>query len=93
MTFVWLQDFQRALGAKQPLYDNIVRSGRGLRDKSNPTDTKTINGMLTDLKDKWDLVCSKSVDRWSNEEQAYLVYWQSLLLITHFSAKNIVHMS
>ena len=58
-----LQDFQRALGAKQPLYDNIVRSGRGLRDKSNPTDTKTINGMLTDLKDKWDLVCSKSVDR------------------------------
>ena len=58
-----VQDFQRALGGKQPLYDNIVRSGRGLRDKSNPTDTKTINGMLTDLKDKWDLVCSNSVDR------------------------------
>ncbi|XP_071483801.1 microtubule-actin cross-linking factor 1-like [Diadema antillarum] len=66
------KDFQRALGAKQPLYDNIVRSGRSLRDKSNPTDTKIINGQLTDLKDKWDLVCSKSVDRQRKLEEALL---------------------
>eukprot|EP00057_Strongylocentrotus_purpuratus_P020675 XP_011675149.1 PREDICTED: microtubule-actin cross-linking factor 1 isoform X2 [Strongylocentrotus purpuratus] len=66
------KDFQRALGAKQPLYDNIVRSGRSLRDKSNPADTKTINGMLTDLKDEWDLVCGRSVDRQRKLEEALL---------------------
>ena len=54
------------------MYDTIVRTGRALREKSNPNDTKTINGMLTDLKDKWDLVCGKSVDRQRKLEEALL---------------------
>ena len=58
------QELQRSLGAKQPMYDNTLRGGRALREKSNPADTKNINTKLTDLKDKWDTVCGKSVDRY-----------------------------
>nr|XP_006813086.1 PREDICTED: dystonin isoform X1 [Saccoglossus kowalevskii] len=66
------REFQRTLGAKQPVYDNIVRTGRTLREKSNPLDTKIMNGMLRDLKDKWDLICGKSVDRQHKLEEALL---------------------
>ncbi|XP_033113691.1 microtubule-actin cross-linking factor 1, isoforms 1/2/3/5-like isoform X2 [Anneissia japonica] len=66
------KEFQRALGAKQPNYDTIVRNGRALREKSDPNDMRVIGGKLSELKDKWELVCAKSVDRQRKLEEALL---------------------
>lgn len=58
-----LQEYQRGIGTRQPLYDSINRSGRTLKDKCPPEDVTDIQRMLIELKTKWNTVCSKSVDR------------------------------
>ena len=40
-SFLPLQEFQKALGSKQPVYDTTVRSGKAMRDKATlPDDTQ-----------------------------------------------------
>ena len=58
-----LQEFQKSLGAKQPIYDNINRAGRSLKERSPDEDHPVIQDKLKDLKEKWNSVCGKSVDR------------------------------
>lgn len=59
-----LQEFQKALGSKQPIYDTTVRSGRAMRDKAQlPADTQKLDNLLGEVRDKWDTVCGKSVER------------------------------
>ncbi|KAJ8936625.1 hypothetical protein NQ314_012241 [Rhamnusium bicolor] len=66
------QDFQKALSAKQGTYDNIMKSGKQLKDKAPKTDENTLKTMLTDLKNKWNSVCHKSVERQRKLEEALL---------------------
>ena len=59
------QEFQKALGSKQPVYDTTVRSGRAMRDKAQlPADTQRLDHLVGEVRDKWDTVCGKSVERY-----------------------------
>jgi dystonin len=57
------RDFQKALGGKQPVYDQTMKTGKQLKDKAPKGDEPTLKNMLHDLKTKWTTVCSKAVDR------------------------------
>lgn len=59
-----LQEFQKSLGSKQPVYDTTVRSGKAMRDKATlSADTQKLDNLLGEVRDKWDTVCGKSVER------------------------------
>uniref|UniRef100_A0A4W5R8F4 Microtubule actin crosslinking factor 1 n=1 Tax=Hucho hucho TaxID=62062 RepID=A0A4W5R8F4_9TELE len=67
------KEFQRALGSKQPVYDTTVRSGKAMRDKATlPEDTQKLDHLLGEVRDKWDTVCGKSVERQHKLEEALL---------------------
>ncbi|XP_074468757.1 microtubule-actin cross-linking factor 1, isoforms 1/2/3/4/5 isoform X2 [Sebastes fasciatus] len=67
------KEFQKALGSKQPVYDTTVRSGRAMRDKAQlPSDTQKLDHLVGEVRDKWDTVCGKSVERQHKLEEALL---------------------
>ncbi|KAK8744691.1 hypothetical protein OTU49_000570 [Cherax quadricarinatus] len=66
------KEFQKSLGAKQPAYDSTMKQGRGLQNKAPKSDEETLKQMMTDLKNKWNSVCQKSVDRQRKLEEALL---------------------
>ncbi|XP_068566964.1 microtubule-actin cross-linking factor 1, isoforms 1/2/3/4/5 isoform X5 [Cebidichthys violaceus] len=67
------KEFQKALGSKQPVYDTTVRSGRAMRDKAQlPADTQKMDHLVGEVRDKWDTVCGKSVERQHKLEEALL---------------------
>ncbi|XP_056113597.1 microtubule-actin cross-linking factor 1 isoform X18 [Rhinichthys klamathensis goyatoka] len=67
------KDFQKSLGSKQPVYDTTVRSGKAMRDKATlPSDTQKLDHLLGEVRDKWDTVCGKSVERQHKLEEALL---------------------
>ncbi|XP_057210504.1 microtubule-actin cross-linking factor 1, isoforms 1/2/3/4/5 isoform X14 [Triplophysa rosa] len=67
------KEFQKALGSKQPVYDTTVRSGKAMRDKATlPADTQKLDHLLGEVRDKWDTVCGKSVERQHKLEEALL---------------------
>jgi len=57
------KEFQRALGAKQSVLEAVSRAGRNLRDRCSKNDAAEIQDMLAKIKNKWNSVCGKSVDR------------------------------
>jgi len=60
-----VQEFQKALGSKQPVYDTTVRSGKAMRDKAQlPADQQKLDHLVGEVRDKWDTVCGKSVERY-----------------------------
>uniref|UniRef100_A0A8C7UP51 Microtubule actin crosslinking factor 1 n=1 Tax=Oncorhynchus mykiss TaxID=8022 RepID=A0A8C7UP51_ONCMY len=68
-----IREFQKALGSKQPVYDTTVRSGKAMRDKATlPEDTQKLDHLLGEVRDKWDTVCGKSVERQHKLEEALL---------------------
>ncbi|XP_041867704.1 microtubule-actin cross-linking factor 1 isoform X2 [Melanotaenia boesemani] len=67
------KEFQKALGSKQPVYDTTVRSGRAMRDKAQlPADQQKLDHLVGEVRDKWDTVCGKSVERQHKLEEALL---------------------
>ena len=66
------KDFQRSLGAKQPAFDAVNRLGRSLRDRCPKSDIPVIQDMLNQLKNRWNSLCSKSVDKQRSLEEALL---------------------
>lgn len=66
------KEFQRALGAKQPSYDAVMRQGKLVKDRAPKTDEPTLKQMLSDMKAKWQSVCNKSVDRQRKLEEGLL---------------------
>ncbi|XP_077362461.1 microtubule-actin cross-linking factor 1 isoform X5 [Festucalex cinctus] len=67
------KEFQKALGSKQPVYDTTVRSGWAMRDKAQlPADTQKLDHLVGEIRDKWDTVCGKSVERQHKLEEALL---------------------
>lgn len=62
-----IQEFQKALGSKHSVYDTTARTGRALKDKTSlQDDTQKLDDMLSELRDKWDTVCGKSIERYSS---------------------------
>jgi hypothetical protein len=60
----WKQEFQKTLGGKQPVYDTTIRTGRALKEKTLLAgDTQKLDNLLGEVRDKWDTVCGKSVER------------------------------
>ncbi|XP_060545227.1 dystonin isoform X22 [Pantherophis guttatus] len=67
------KEFQKSLGAKHSVYDTTNRSGRSLKEKTSlADDTLKLDDMLSELRDKWDTVCGKSVERQNKLEEALL---------------------
>lgn len=66
------KEFQRTLASKQQAYDITMRMGKTLKDKAPKADEPVLRQMLSDLKNKWNSVCSKSVERQRNLEEALL---------------------
>lgn len=57
------REFQRALSGKQATYDATMRAGKTLKERAPKTDEPALRQMMNDLKEKWNNVCAKSVDR------------------------------
>lgn len=53
-----------------------MRSGKNLIDRAPKSDEPTLSAMLTELKEAWTKVCSKSVDRQRKLEEALLLSGQ-----------------
>ncbi|XP_061753221.1 microtubule-actin cross-linking factor 1 isoform X6 [Nerophis ophidion] len=67
------KEFQKTLGSKQPVYDTTVRSGRAMRDKAQlAEDSQKLDHLVGEVRDKWDTVCGKSVERQHKLEEALL---------------------
>uniref|UniRef100_A0A8C9ZXZ2 Dystonin n=1 Tax=Sander lucioperca TaxID=283035 RepID=A0A8C9ZXZ2_SANLU len=67
------KEFQRAVGSKHSVYDTTTRTGRALKDKTSlRDDNQKLDDMLSELRDKWDTVCGKSVERQNKLEEALL---------------------
>ncbi|XP_072498630.1 dystonin isoform X26 [Notamacropus eugenii] len=67
------KEFQKALGAKHSVYDTTNRTGRSLKEKTSLTDDNLkLDDMLSELRDKWDTICGKSVERQNKLEEALL---------------------
>ncbi|XP_047739188.1 dystonin [Hyalella azteca] len=66
------KEFQKQLGAKQPMYDMTLKMGKNIQNKAPKSDEETIKNMLAELKSKWSNVCQKSVDRQRKLEEALL---------------------
>uniref|UniRef100_A0A672SPX3 Dystonin n=1 Tax=Sinocyclocheilus grahami TaxID=75366 RepID=A0A672SPX3_SINGR len=67
------KEFQKALGSKHSVYDTTSRTGRALKDKTSLLDdNQKLDDMLSELRDKWDTVCGKSVERQNKLEEALL---------------------
>ncbi|XP_068137506.1 dystonin isoform X5 [Hyperolius riggenbachi] len=67
------KEFQKTLGAKHSVYDSTTRSGRSLKEKAAlADDIHKLDDMLCEIRDKWDTVCGKSVERQNKLEEALL---------------------
>ena len=66
------KEFQRALGAKQPALDLVIRRGKMLKDKAPKSDSPILTEMINQLKTKWNALCGRSVDRQRALEEALL---------------------
>lgn len=71
-----LRETQRNLSSRQGQFDQTMRSGRGLIDRAPKSDESKLNKMLTELKESWTRVCTKSVDRQRKLEEALLLTGQ-----------------
>lgn len=72
MMLVKHKEFQRALAAKQPNYDGTMRLAKAVKEKAPKSDEQQLKDMMTELKNKWNNVCAKSVDRQRKLEEALL---------------------
>lgn len=71
-----LKETQRNLSGKQGQYDSTMRNGKNLIDRAPKSDESTLSHMLSELKEAWTRVCSKSVDRQRKLEEALLLSGQ-----------------
>ncbi|KAM9316059.1 dystonin [Gastrophryne carolinensis] len=67
------KEFQKTLGAKHSVYDSTARNGRLLKEKASLNDDiQKLDDMLSEIRDRWDTVCGKSVERQNKLEEALL---------------------
>merc|ERR1719422_2607762 len=70
------KEFQRRLGAKQPVYDGVTRSGATLTSRAPEEDKAQLAALMAELKARWNAVCTKSVDRQRRLEEGLLASGQ-----------------
>ncbi|XP_055907399.1 uncharacterized protein LOC129942467 isoform X23 [Eupeodes corollae] len=71
-----LKETHRQLNGKQQQYDGTMRAGKNLMDRAPKSDEPVLNKMLSELKETWTRVWSKSVDRQRKLEEALLLSGQ-----------------
>ncbi|XP_028985377.2 microtubule-actin cross-linking factor 1, isoforms 6/7 isoform X2 [Betta splendens] len=65
--------FQKLLRSKRPMYEATLKSGRGLHEKARSShDRQHLENLLAELKDTWDTISGKSVERQHKLEEALL---------------------
>uniref|UniRef100_A0A8C4JSQ4 EF-hand domain-containing protein n=1 Tax=Dromaius novaehollandiae TaxID=8790 RepID=A0A8C4JSQ4_DRONO len=65
--------FQKVLRSKRPVYEATLRSGRALREKAQlPEDLQPLEELLGELKERWDALCSRAVERQHKLEENLL---------------------
>lgn len=71
-----LKETHRQLASRQQLYDTTMRSGKNLMERSPKGDEVVLGKMLTELKEQWTRVWSKSIERQRKLEEALLLSGQ-----------------
>lgn len=66
------REIQKEISAKQATYDATIRSGKILKDKAPKYDEVALRELLSELRNKWAQLCSRSVDRQRKLEEALL---------------------
>ncbi|CAB0020799.1 unnamed protein product, partial [Nesidiocoris tenuis] len=66
------RETQKAIAAKQGQYDTTMRNGKVLRERAPKSDETTLKNMAAQLKDLWNTVCAKAVERQRSLEEALL---------------------
>ncbi|XP_028326140.1 microtubule-actin cross-linking factor 1 [Gouania willdenowi] len=67
------KEFQKLLRSKRPMYEATLKSGRGLRERAQSShDRQHLENLLAELKDTWETISGKSMERQHKLEEALL---------------------
>ncbi|KAJ8290937.1 hypothetical protein GJAV_G00019410 [Gymnothorax javanicus] len=67
------KDFLKLLRSKRPMYEATMKTGRTLQEKSqSPSDRKQLENLVSELRDIWDTISGKSLERQHKLEEALL---------------------
>ncbi|KAM4568871.1 microtubule-actin cross-linking factor 1, isoforms 6/7 isoform 2-T4 [Fundulus diaphanus] len=67
------KEFQKLLRSKRPMYDATSKSGRSLHERAQSSrDRQHLENLLAELKDTWDTITGKSIERQHKLEEALL---------------------
>ncbi|XP_047216436.1 microtubule-actin cross-linking factor 1 isoform X1 [Girardinichthys multiradiatus] len=67
------KEFQKLLRSKRPIYDATLKSGRSLHERAQGNhDRQHLENLLAELKDTWDTISGKSIERQHKLEEALL---------------------
>ncbi|XP_060776821.1 microtubule-actin cross-linking factor 1, isoforms 6/7 [Neoarius graeffei] len=67
------KEFHKLFRSKRPMYEACLKRGRTLLEKTqSPLDTQHLENMVSELRDSWDTISGKSVERQHKLEEALL---------------------
>ncbi|XP_044214406.1 microtubule-actin cross-linking factor 1, isoforms 1/2/3/5 isoform X1 [Thunnus albacares] len=67
------KEFQKLLRSKRPMYEATLKSGRSLHERAQTShDRQHVENLLAELKDTWDTISGKSMERQHKLEEALL---------------------
>ncbi|XP_077431947.1 microtubule-actin cross-linking factor 1, isoforms 6/7 isoform X1 [Vanacampus margaritifer] len=67
------KEFQKVLRSKRPMYEATLKSGRKLHERAQSSqDQQHLENLLAELKDTWDTISGKSMERQHKLEEALL---------------------
>uniref|UniRef100_A0A7N6BJN4 EF-hand domain-containing protein n=1 Tax=Anabas testudineus TaxID=64144 RepID=A0A7N6BJN4_ANATE len=67
------KEFQKLLRSKRPMYEATLKSGRTLHERAQTShDRQHLENLLAELKDTWDTISGKSMERQHKLEEALL---------------------
>ncbi|XP_029958127.1 LOW QUALITY PROTEIN: microtubule-actin cross-linking factor 1-like [Salarias fasciatus] len=67
------KEFQKLLRSKRPMYEATLKSGRSLHERAQSGhDRQHLENLLAELKDAWDTISGKSMERQHKLEEALL---------------------
>ncbi|XP_034730396.1 microtubule-actin cross-linking factor 1, isoforms 1/2/3/5 isoform X1 [Etheostoma cragini] len=67
------KEFQKLLRSKRPMYEATLKSGRSLHERAQTShDRQHVENLVAELKDTWDTVSGKSMERQHKLEEALL---------------------
>uniref|UniRef100_A0AAQ5YIY1 Microtubule actin crosslinking factor 1b n=1 Tax=Amphiprion ocellaris TaxID=80972 RepID=A0AAQ5YIY1_AMPOC len=67
------KEFQKLLRSKRPMYEATLKSGRSLHERAQTShDRQHVENLMAELKDTWDTISGKSMERQHKLEEALL---------------------